>query len=657
MKITYTLDDKNYSFNACSGDEAEKLNFLLTNNKGDFLNLGIKNNSSKFQGLNVLRKDDFAVFKFIDEIVLEGVEPEEIVYSGYKVERIFKSKFEENVNVVNNSFNAKTKDRFYLGPTGGMVYEIENYEGDIFVDADFREIHDFDPWGKDVKIFRNDGDVIVEYSKYEGEVLKYKCFMGIKSTNLLCEEICEWIPKDYSYSLARNSLSRVFVNRLVKINIVKSKKLVFAVGFSLEEVMLQLKLLSSHDSELENYEKDIINGILSEGNQKNTSLVRLEQSFLKPVPQDMAVAYELSKNAIYNFLKKDISYLGVNDGFYAGYPWFVQFWSRDELVGLRAFINIGELELVREKIFTYLNMVNSQTGMLRRIVTNKDSEESFDGCFWLAKRLVDFIFYLDEKGKLDKVFSKKDISYAYSVMNNVFNKLIKDSWDFDSELVKVKYADSWMDTIPVEFPLDIQVQFLDFISSMTILSTIAEKEDETKKFLDLESLFREKIRDTYYRNGRLFNEAYQSRHNSNVFLAYYLYQDIFSQEEWEEIFDNALLEMRSIWGGISSLSKKDLEFQQNYTGENNLSYHRGDSWFWINNVAAIAMNHLNEKKYRRDIGRILTSSTNDILKYGCVGYASEVSSASEQKSEGCFAQFWSSSTYIEMIDSLFEKRK
>ena len=100
------------------------------------------------------------------------------------------------------------------------------------------------------------------------------------------------------------------------------------------------------------------------------------------------------------------------------------------------------------------------------------------------------------------------------------------------------------------------------------------------------------------------------------FLAYYFYPDLFLKSDWEIIFDNALMHLRTSWGGISSLSYKDVEFKENYTGENNLSYHRGDSWYWINNIAAIALQDLNNKKYRRDISKLMMTSTYDILKNG-----------------------------------------
>ena len=63
----------------------------------------------------------------------------------------------------------------------------------------------------------------------------------------------------------------------------------------------------------------------------------------------------------------------------------------------------------------------------------------------------------------------------------------------------------------------------------------------------------------------------------------------------------------------------------------------------------------NEKKYRKEINGLLLSSTKDILELGCIGFGSEISSAKEQKPQGCYAQLWSSASYIEMVDKLFKR--
>jgi predicted amidohydrolase len=85
----------------------------------------------------------------------------------------------------------------------------------------------------------------------------------------------------------------------------------------------------------------------------------------------------------------------------------------------------------------------------------------------------------------------------------------------------------------------------------------------------------------------------------------------------------------------------------------NESYHRGDSWYFVNNIAAICMIDLDKKtgtnnfsKYYNDI---IQASTDGILKYGTVGYLAEVSSASKREDKGCLGQTWSICTYVELI--------
>ena len=64
------------------------------------------------------------------------------------------------------------------------------------------------------------------------------------------------------------------------------------------------------------------------------------------------------------------------------------------------------------------------------------------------------------------------------------------------------------------------------------------------------------------------------------------------------------------------------------------------------------MHKLNKRKFSKEILKILNSSTSEILYMGIIGYCAEVSSASNLKSEGCQAQAWSSSTYIELCNEI-----
>ena len=57
-------------------------------------------------------------------------------------------------------------------------------------------------------------------------------------------------------------------------------------------------------------------------------------------------------------------------------------------------------------------------------------------------------------------------------------------------------------------------------------------------------------------------------------------------------------------------------------------------------------------KIKSYIEKISAASTTDILWKGAIGCASELSSASSQKAEGCLNQAWSNATFIELMNVL-----
>ncbi len=643
MDIKYNLVESYFLYKQENEKEASKLNFLLTNNKGDFLMHGFERNSSKVQGLNVCNPKTLDIFKFVDEILLDGLQLDMVEYGGYFVKRYFSSNYLASEDMKEIQEEDQIRDRFYLGPTGGMVYEVENYEGSVFIDLDMRKNIDFDKWGRDYNVYSEKGIVFVEYTKRTGENEDYKLFLGIKAANFAYDLKKEWIRKEYEYSKARNSMFELYVYRLMSVDVSQNKRLVFGAGFSKDEVIEQISLLEVHQQELEGFDK--------------VSFQRFNEfpEFEEPLNQDVSVAYSLSNNAVYNFLNKNLEG-NVKQGSFAGFPWFADIWARDELVGLRVLINNSEDKTVKDVLRSYLDRINPETGMFKRI-EEEGSLESADAVFLLAKRFEDFLYHLNEKKRIHNVFSKEELMEIFDRFYMSFEKIVENLWNSEFELLRPKKGDSWMDTIEVMFPLDIQVAFLEMVSFLIILaSTIKKKGGVVAHLEDFEGLLKDKIKIEYFRNDYLYDEPFEDKVSSNVFLCYYMYPELFSDEEWEMIFDNALKELVVPWGGVASISVKDFRFQPYYTGENNMSYHRGDSWFWINNIAAICMHNLNEKKYRQHISKILLASTHDVLNYGCIGYASEISSASEQRSEGCFAQLWSSSTYLEMVDNLFGRK-
>ena len=213
MIIKYELGSQYYFYKLEDAKEMGKLNFILSNNKGDFLNLGYYSNVTKFQGYNVCNAKTLNVFKFVDEILPEGVECKKVGYGGYYASRKYASKVTENLEVSNEeeekskdgknssvydeTSSLLTKDRFYLGPTGGFVYEIYDYEGKVCIDLDMREQNDFDEWGRIYDVYEENGIVYVEFTKYEGEVEEDKLFLGVKAVNFSYDLIKDFVKKEY----------------------------------------------------------------------------------------------------------------------------------------------------------------------------------------------------------------------------------------------------------------------------------------------------------------------------------------------------------------------------------------------------------------------------------------------------------------------------
>ncbi len=138
----------------------------------------------------------------------------------------------------------------------------------------------------------------------------------------------------------------------------------------------------------------------------------------------------------------------------------------------------------------------------------------------------------------------------------------------------------------------------------------------------------------------------------NLFLAAYIYPGLLEKNEWRTVFENALTKLWLDWGGLATIDKNDSRFCPQSTGENAKSYHNGDSWFWINNIAAIAMRRVAGGYFKHCIEKIFIASRHDVLWGGALGCASEISSAQSFDPAGCPNQAWSNATFLELCREL-----
>jgi glycogen debranching enzyme len=165
-----------------------------------------------------------------------------------------------------------------------------------------------------------------------------------------------------------------------------------------------------------------------------------------------------------------------------------------------------------------------------------------------------------------------------------------------------------------------------------------------KKTLIRAQLVKNKIIHDGFNNGVL-----DATIRPNVFLAYYAYSGLAMKHQWEATFNHVLKDCFLEWGGVSSIGKSNSLFRDTYSGMTNESYHHGDSWFFVNNIAANVLYDFGSKHYKKEIKKIKEASIQELLYKGFIGYCAEVSSAKMLESRGCLSQAWSNATLLELL--------
>lgn len=488
-------------------------------------------------------------------------------------------------------------ERFFMPYRyNSFVYSL-NDEKEVEIVLDVRESYKIPKFGRFYEIFEEDGKIIISY-KQEGEP---GCYLIINGHNSYITTK-KWFKREYELDKKRNSLPyEMYVFSAVKI---KSKQLVFSFSFD------KGKAIQENDYIIKNLNKLAI--------KQNGDIQKIFGKCFRIKGKDVRMAYLCALNSLNNLV------VSVNntDGIYAGLPWFFQFWARDEAVSLKALKNLGENEVVNKIAARLVDNIREDGSVLNKYPNG--NFYSADSAGWILERC----YNLDRKLLKQKKF------------NNLFIDKNKDS------LILNGSNETWMDSINRE-GVRIEVQAL-FLNIYKLLFKITGNE----RYKELEERLKERVRKEFW-NGRLLADGLgDNTIRPNLFIAAYIYPKLLSKEEWSICFSNALDKLWLSWGGLSTVDKNNDLFCSNHTGENPKSYHNGDSWFYLNNLAALVLYRTNKKEFNKYINKILEASANEILWKGAVGNHAELSSAVALSSEGCFAQAWSAAMFIELVDEL-----
>jgi glycogen debranching enzyme len=296
----------------------------------------------------------------------------------------------------------------------------------------------------------------------------------------------------------------------------------------------------------------------------------------------------------------------------------------------------GNDKLAKNTLIKYLDAANE--ALLPRFVGESTGVNEHipaaDGMGWLFHRI--------RESKLNK----KDLMIVERKLGEVLDKLFSER--LQEGLIVNEVDETWMDTTykdDIRTGARIEIQALT-LSMLNYLGELRGKPDPRERKLKQEVV-------KQFWNGKILKDGSEDKTiRPNIFLAYYVYPKLLSKKDWQTCFDNSLKKLWLEWGGLSSIDIQHKLFTEKSTGENIKSYHRGDSWYWINNIAAISMHRLNPKKYSEYINKILKASTHEQQSMGISGCCAEISSANTIESGGCQNQLWSNATLIELIHEL-----
>jgi len=337
--------------------------------------------------------------------------------------------------------------------------------------------------------------------------------------------------------------------------------------------------------------------------------------------------------------------LKTRSGVMAGLPWFYREWSRDELIACGGLLKIGEVDHVITILDKWYRAVRDD-GTLPAIYPD-EGLTSVDAPGWLAKRTLDLLAYLRVHG------GKQRLQPFVSSWRSALEKLLA-ALDLREGLVWNGANETWMDTTWQDdgragARIEIQALAITMCDAYASLSgMLGEPGMETVQPLIISSVYDRLVQEGVLLDGLNSDGTPDLTIRPNIFLAWYIAPRLFTAEEWLAFFERALSDLWLAWGGIASISTRDNRFLAEDTGEDTRAYHRGDSWYFINNIVALALAAVDPEGYADEISSITSASTSD-LHQGFLHHASEISSASHQTPKGCWAQAWSASTLVELL--------
>ena len=618
MQVTHKTRD--YEFIGYS----ENCEILVANRIGSFLYLHAGKNNTKFNGLFYFDTETKDMIKTVNSMS---------VISGNRDERII-------VNNLSCEYNGK----FIFDGNSLVFTNRDSSDRTISINLDVRKIYDFEPWDRQYYVYHKDGNsIIAEYKRND-----FRFFITFMSKDIRYKKVEKWIKEEYETDRNRNS-PPFDTYTFDAMELSSSDHLIIGMGKTLEE---------SYGNALKTYEKR--EEVIKRYSEENLALEKRYSEEVTIKDTRIRQAFLLASKSL-DSLRVSISGNDEIEAIFAGLPWFFQFWTRDEAISTGGLISIGKEDVAKKILLRQIRKLLFDGRLGNRYP--ESALGSADGVGLAFFRLYQLM--KDKRPSGNGLFSIEEMKETRNLLESSISRIKENYLDKNTGLIFNRAKETWMDTDETKtgehddregYCIEIQALFASMLDFREFLyKALKERcKSESKEF---KSIVQERfVNDGIIADRIMKDGTPDANRRPNIYLAYFFNESIFQKKTWMKTFSDSLDSIWLPWGGLATIGKSSKWFCSRYTGQDNHSYHRGDSWFFVNNIAAISMSRLDENKFQENIKKIIDASTADMLFNGIIGHASEISDAEELSSRASPAQAWSEGTYLEMISEIIIKK-
>jgi|GEM_PF-357183 len=299
-------------------------------------------------------------------------------------------------------------------------------------------------------------------------------------------------------------------------------------------------------------------------------------------------------------------------GFFAGYPWFLEFWGRDTFWSIKGLVDLGEFAAAKEILATFAKFQKNRIPCL----INLDSSAKYYAADTDALFLDALNYYIcqNDDGDAEGEFEKNiEISLKSLILKN--------------SLVQHGPKETWMDSLSrVGTAIEIQSLWIEALNKC--VPKTAEK-----MLAKLNTAFWNG--ETKYLNDTAGENA-SARITSNALIPLMFGQ--INDEHAVSVLETAKKELLGPYG-IATLSKSDKDFGSS-------KYHEGASWGLTTAIGACAF-----LKYgKTDDGLACLKAMASDSKRHNLGGMSECLNSETGGLIGCGMQLWSAALFVHAVD-------